>query len=117
MVALKNCIPPLSYTLKMDAKILKLFCWPAFFTCIPRPHPHLSCVFGDIHNDIVPCAKHGVTHHYQIYKNIVDKKKRENDSRGVCILCVSTNKGAQQTFHGFVFPMQQYLYNALATTP
>jgi hypothetical protein len=76
MVAFKNCIPPLIYTLKMDAKILKLICLLAFLTCIPRPHPDLSCVSGDIHNNIVPCAKHGVTHHYQIYKNIVGQEEK-----------------------------------------
>jgi hypothetical protein len=75
-------------------------------------------VFGDIHNNIVPCAKHGVTHHHLIYKNIVGQKEKENEySRGVCILCVSMDKGAQQTFHGCVFPMQQYSYNALTITP
>jgi hypothetical protein len=46
-------------------------------------------------------------------RTLLGEKKRENDSKGVCILCVSTNKGAQQTFHGCVFPMQQYSYNAL----
>jgi hypothetical protein len=50
-------------------------------------------------------------------RRLLGEKKRENDKRGVCILYVSMNKGAQQTFHGCVFPMQQYSYNALGTTP
>lgn len=99
---------------------------PRFWNCFVNPH--FSDAYQDHTHTCHVCLVTFITTlcHMQNMvsltitkstRTLLGKKKRENDNRGVYILCVSTNKGAQQTFYGCVFPMQQYSYNALATTP